>query len=109
MSGHWTSSTRRTRLPTNWPQLRTAVRTRAGERCEHRNPDGSRCPNPGTDCDHINPGDNHDLANLQWLCAQHHRAKSSAEGNAAMRMAAAKRAALKTRPTEPHPGRLGQN
>jgi 5-methylcytosine-specific restriction protein A len=60
-----------------------------------------QCDGIGTDADHIQPGDNHHLDNLQWLSEPCHRAKTAAE--AAARNQARTRARL--RPTEQHPGR----
>jgi len=77
----WQGSNRRSRLPKNWAQLRENTRLRAGDRCEATLTDGERCPDQGTDCDHIEAGDNHALSNLQWLCTWHHRKKTAAEGN----------------------------
>lgn len=106
MSGHWLNSQRRERLPADWPQLRAAVRSRAQGKCEwHRvaariawpTPADRPCRMYGTQCDHIQRGDDHSLANLAWLCGAHHAAKSAWEGGTA-------RWAGRTRPTEPHPG-----
>jgi 5-methylcytosine-specific restriction protein A len=58
------------------------VRERAGGRCEVVE-DGARCARAGGECDHIVAGDDHSLANLQWICVPHHRVKSSREGAAA--------------------------
>jgi 5-methylcytosine-specific restriction enzyme A len=96
MPGQWEHSTRKARLPADWPTLRQLVKRRAKGICEHTTADGVRCKTYGTDCDHITAGDDHRLVNLQWLCAYHHRAKSSAEGNAAR--------PRERRPTEQHPG-----
>ena len=98
----WTTSTRSQRLPPNWPAIRQRVKTRAQGRCEAaiHEPD---CDGTGTDCDHITPGDNHNLSNLQWLSRPCHKAKTARE-NAAAR--ATMQAALK-HPTERHPGTLG--
>lgn len=93
----WEGSNRRAELPPNWDELRAATRDRAGGRCQAVD-DGIRCPLPGTDCDHIKPGSDHCLANLQWLCATHHARKSAREGALA-------RIPLR-RPAEPHPGIL---
>lgn len=62
--------------------------------------DGSRCGDRGTDVDHIIPGDDHDLGNLQLLCRWHHKQKTAREGNQARDAAYAK---LK-RPELKHPG-----
>jgi 5-methylcytosine-specific restriction enzyme A len=100
MSG-WTNSTRRHRLPPNWPQLRQATATRAGGQCQATTETGQRCPHPGTDCDHIQHGDNHHPDNLQWLCTTHHRAKTAAEA------LAARNQHPRRRPPSPHPGLEG--
>ena len=94
----WDTSDRAERLPDNWQALRTIVLSRAAGRCEARQRNGQRCRDRATDVDHIDPGDNHQLDNLQALCAWHHARKSSAEGNAARRRHTNKR------PPEPHPG-----
>ncbi len=75
----WQGSTRRDRLPGNWRQLRRLVQQRAGGRCENVI-DGQRCQSTGSHCDHIDPGDNHSVANLQWLCPPCHLSKSGREG-----------------------------
>lgn len=104
MSGGWAGSDRRDRLPDDWPQRVAETRARAGGQCEWkmsgRNGGRFRCTAPGTDCDHINPGDDHSAENRQWLCGRHHKSKTAAEGNTA-------KAAIKakgTRPPEQHPG-----
>jgi 5-methylcytosine-specific restriction protein A len=104
----WETSDRRSRLPDNWPALvrTTAARARRTSKigiaqCEARLPrSGKRCPRPGTDCDHKVAGDDHSLANLQWLCGHHHDQKTAQEarqGRAAQRKS-------KYRPSEDHPG-----
>lgn len=65
-------------LPPDWNTRRAATRTRAGGACETPG-----CPNTGTDCDHINDPDNHDLTNLQWLCRVCHTVKTQAQAKAA--------------------------
>jgi 5-methylcytosine-specific restriction protein A len=101
----WKSSDRRSRLPRDWSRIRARVFRRDGGQCVIPLEDGTRCPNAATDCDHIIPGDNHSLDNLQSLCASHHATKSAREGNAAMR---AKMRANKNRfkREERHPGLL---
>lgn len=91
----WRNSTRRSRLPANWPELREAVLARNPRRVCHL------CGRPGGDTvDHIIPGDDHRLVNLDWVHDDKpphcHRAKSAREGAAA-------RPRL-FRPPEPHPG-----
>lgn len=95
MSGAWIGSTRSSRLPEDWPERRFRVRLRAGGRCEAVTA-GVRCPELGAECDHVIRGDDHSLSNLQWLCHEHHLAKSSAEGNAVPRVS-------RFRPAEKHP------
>lgn len=110
----WAGSTRRARLPADWPAIRAAVRDRAGGRCEwprvlaalpdlaawwhRRNPTEVTAPHPGGQADHVHRGDDHAKANLAWLCAAHHQAKSSWEGGTAGERQA--------RPREKHPGLL---
>jgi 5-methylcytosine-specific restriction endonuclease McrA len=101
-SGRWANSTRRSRLPTDWPRRRAHVLQRDGHRCTWHHA-GHRCPHPATDVDHIKPGDDHRLANLQSLCADHHRQKTQAEAQAARRA----KASRARRPPEPHPGIRG--
>lgn len=84
MSG-WRNSDRRSRLPKDWDARRLEVKRRAGGRCQQELPSGARCPRAGAECDHIEPGDNHDLSNLQWLCKAHHDAKTRREAAAAYR------------------------
>lgn len=94
----WHTSDRVTRLPNDWRKRRAAVRRRAGGRCEALDGNGSRCTARGTECDHVRRGDNHNLDNLQWLCATCHARKTRAETTEA-------RATLnRRRPPEPHPG-----
>lgn len=69
---------------------------------------GDRCPELATDCDHITPGDNHDVANLQALCGYHHSVKSGREGRAgsdADRQPGGRWSRFRERPT--HPGYAG--
>ena len=101
MSGQWKGSTRRSRLPPNWPELRAAAFKRDGWRCTVVEA-GRRCVVLATDCDHVVPNDDHSLLNLTSLCSGHHANKSSREGNAAK---AARKAAI-LRPREQHPGML---
>jgi 5-methylcytosine-specific restriction protein A len=91
----WEHSTRRRRLPPDWPKRREQTKKRAGGQCEHMQ-HGVRCVLPGNECDHIVAGDNHSLENLQWLCAPHHREKTQREARAAQ--------VSEKRPRERHPG-----
>lgn len=97
----WASSDRASRLPADWQARRRAVAARAGGRCQAIMSDGSRCRWPGTECDHIARGDNHDLSNLQWLCHWHHAQKTRREAVQARRD---KQAAAERRRMESHPG-----
>lgn len=97
----WVGSDRKSRLPTNWTTLRNVVINRAQGVCEARMKNGTRCTDKGTDVDHIDRGDNHQLTNLQLLCRWHHNKKSSREGNdARVRL-------TERRPSEKHPGIVG--
>ncbi|GAA4123297.1 hypothetical protein GCM10022215_29860 [Nocardioides fonticola] len=102
----WSSSDRRSRLPSDWPKRVAATRRRAGGRCEGISLAGEprwhveHCPGPGSDCDHDQRGDDHRLGNLRWLSAECHARKTQHEAQAA---AAARRAALRL-PREDHPG-----
>lgn len=107
MSGGWRDSTRRDRLPANWAALRKAALARDGGQCTEILPSGVRCPAAATDVDHKQAmTDDHSLDALQSLCGPHHRAKSAAEGGRSSGAQATRRAALKRRPPEAHPGLL---
>ena len=99
----WTTSRRRDELPSNWQQLRRQTFTRCGGICEHREPDGQRCTNRATDCDHIKRGNDHSLDNLQGLCSEHHKAKTQREAKQSQR---ARYIEARKRPQEDHPGIL---
>jgi hypothetical protein len=93
-------STRRKRLPKNWPTIRANVLRRCRRRCEHIDDEtGERCTALATEVDHREAGDDHSYANLQGLCSWHHARKTSAEGHRAQGPKAKLR-----RPSEPHPG-----
>lgn len=92
----WSSSDRRSRLPHDWPKLRAQVKRRARGRCEAA-VHVAECDRIGTDCDHITQGDDHSLANLQWLSRPCHDAKTRADNGIARRL---------TLPSEQHPGAL---
>lgn len=98
----WLNSSRRARLPDNWPELRTKVKARAKGKCEatHHDP---RCDLTGTDCDHIVTGDDHSLENLQLLSVECHKRKTAEENAALNRL----NSQLRRRPQEDHPGRIG--
>lgn len=102
----WKGSDRRSRLPDDWSDRRLRVFDRDGHRCTYRFPNGGRCPErENLECDHVAPGDNHDLSNLTTLCKRHHQMKSSREGAAGLK---AKRKAIEDRfgRKETHPGLL---
>lgn len=101
---NWGSSDRKSRLPDDWEQIRKVVLTRCGNRCQQTLPSGARCYQPATDVDHIRRGDElgENYSNLQGLCGEHHREKSTREGN---ERKAELRALLK-RPEEQNPGRI---
>ena len=93
----WSTSTRRHRLPPNWPTLRTQAQARAGDQCQATT-HHPHCNGVGTDADHITPGDNHTLDNLAWLSTECHKAKTAAE------TAARNQARSRKRHEEQHPG-----
>lgn len=97
----WENSSRRRRLPGDWPTRRAKVLQRDGYRCKV-SVNGKRCNRPANEVDHIRRGDNHALSNLRAICNEHHRAKSSQEGNEAKRL---KRERY-LRPAELHPAEL---
>ncbi|GAA1431376.1 HNH endonuclease signature motif containing protein [Microlunatus lacustris] len=102
MPGQWQGSTRRARLPADWPAIRERVLRRDGRRCQHRDHEGAPvCGELATDVDHVQRGDDHSIGNLRSLCRRHHAIKSSREGNAARRA----RYARNDEP-EAHPGLL---
>lgn len=100
MSESWIGSRRREELPPNWKRIRERVIDRDHGLCQWRMSDGSICAEDGTDVDHIRPGSDHRMRNLQLLCEWHHLRKTSREANAA-------RVPYSTRhPAEAHPGLL---
>lgn len=101
----WQNSSRRDRLPSNWPQIRKRILRRDGKVCQWRLEDGGKCLAPATDVDHIRAGDDHSDGNLRSLCYDHHKFKSSQEGAQAL---AKKRRQISKRfvRSEDHPGLL---
>lgn len=96
------TSDRAQRLPSNWQALRLRVLRRDRYSCQARmQSTGSRCGERANQVDHIVPGDDHSLDNLQALCEWHHSRKSSAEGAAARRPRPSRYL-----PRESHPGLL---
>jgi 5-methylcytosine-specific restriction endonuclease McrA len=96
----WETSDRRLRLPPNWNALVKQVKERDGGRCTWKLPSGARCPRVGTDVDHRNNDDNHDLRNLQLLCRHHHDKKTQREAWSGRQKAKKGR----VRREEKHPG-----
>lgn len=69
----WEGSTRRKRLPPGWDKTRLRIL--------ERDPICSIChDNLSTVCDHKMPGDDHSEENLQGICSDCDRRKSSREG-----------------------------
>lgn len=99
MPNAWRGSTRKGRLPVDWPRLRQATLAACGFRCQWIE-DGRRCPFPATDVDHIVTGDWHALENLQGLCGEHHLVKTGREARAKQ----LKIKALAKLPEEKQPG-----
>lgn len=95
----WEGSTRRQRLPKDWARIRRRIIRRDAGVCTWRYSDGRQCELPGTDVDHITPGDDHRDENLRLLCTWHHARKSSSEGGTA----AATTRVRTARPTSTHP------
>ena len=89
----WERSTRHDRLPDNWGELRASCRHNAQGRCQAlvHDPD---CTGVGVECDHINQGDDHSLANLQWLSTPCHARKTRLDNEAGKKL---------TLPAERHP------
>ena len=96
----WQSSDRSSHLPDDWQLRRAFVAQRAGGQCEGVMGDGTRCVEPGRECDHIERGDDHDVSNLQWLCSWHHKRKTQREAAAALAAERARNAPRKRK----HPG-----
>lgn len=105
-NGQWRGSTRRDRLPADWPQLCKLARELYGDwcyQCRHEK---------AADTDHVERGDDHRVQNLRPICGlacpqcrdEHrtpcHTVKSSREGGQAAQAAKPKRA----RAPEAHPG-----
>lgn len=93
----WRTSTRRSRLPANWPAIRQAVLLRDHSTCHV-------CGQADADeVDHIESGDDHTPANLAAIHSDPcHRNKSSAEGHRARGQGP-----TRERPPEQHPGTIG--
>lgn len=88
----WSSSTRRQRLPKDWPAITKRIKKRDGYRCV-------QCQSTEQlEVDHIVAGDNHHDTNLQTLCHPCHQTKTNLEA-----LAARTRYPRKREP-ERHPG-----
>src|SRR5690625_3078784 len=74
----WNGSQRRSQLPSDWSTIRKRIKTRANGQCEQLI-DGTRCPNPGTDCHHVGEPDDHRDESLQWLCRDCHNVETAKE------------------------------
>ena len=74
----WNTSHRHDRLPPDWQRIRTEVKARANGKCQAKH-HAKGCNGIGTDCDHIIPGDDNSLDNLQWLSSACHKAKTARE------------------------------
>lgn len=97
----WSTSDRASRLPANWAAIRQAVQDRAGGMCQAKH-HVRDCDGIGTDADHIVQGDDHSMGNLQWLSGPCHKAKTAEETAQRNR----KRASMRKRPSEQHPGAI---
>ena len=98
MSGRWADSSRRARLPPDWPKRVALTKARAGGRCE-ADTHAPGCNGIGAECDHHERGDDHSLGNLRWLSQPCHTAKTQREAAAGRR---ARRAQARRAP-RPHP------
>jgi 5-methylcytosine-specific restriction enzyme A len=88
-------------MPPDWAKRKAATMRRAGNQCQAID-NGTRCPLPATDVDHIVPlaeGGTHALSNLAALCHPHHAIKSETE-----RLRGIARQPRERRPAERHPG-----
>jgi 5-methylcytosine-specific restriction protein A len=68
---------------------------------QHHDP---RCNGIGTECDHITPGDDHSMGNLQWLNGWCHKAKTQRES-----LASRGHGTARQRPNEDHPGLISRS
>lgn len=101
----WQGSTRRHRLPPDWPKIRKRILRRDGHVCQTRDDRYRICGRPATEVDHKRPGDDHSDGNLEAICEWHHARKSSREGNAA-KAKNRREIASRFRTSENHPGIL---
>jgi hypothetical protein len=75
--------------------IRPAVIARDSGRCRWIE-NNARCPERGTDVDHIDDPLDHSMKNLRLLCSAHHARRTSRQGHAAKK-------AKKDRNVEQHP------
>ena len=103
--GYRPGSWRSAELPPGWSRIREAVFARDGYRCQAILPDGGQCESPGPfECDHLGDPADHSLQALQTLCQSHHRRKTAADANAAMRSRRKEIDGRLRKPVERHPG-----
>lgn len=93
----WSSSDRRSRLPSDWSVVRSRVLRRDGFVCQLQL---VGCASVATEVDHIVRGDNHAEENLRAVCSRCHRIKTTSEAQEARRT----KRALRFRPQPRHPG-----
>jgi 5-methylcytosine-specific restriction enzyme A len=72
----WAGSTRRSRLPADWPKIVAFILERDGRRCYI-------CGRHAGRVDHIVAGDDHSYINLAAICSDCDKRKSGAEGGRA--------------------------
>lgn len=98
-------------MPVGWAKLRAKILKRDNNRCTwiigeadggswRQWADTRRCPETGTDVDHIGAHDNHQPDNLRALCGPHHRHRTGVQANEAKRA----RGNTRTRAPQRHPG-----
>lgn len=91
------SSYRSQPLPKGWDKLRARILRRDGGACQLGHPG---CTGTATEVDHVTPaarGGNDDPSNLQSVCTNCHRIKTTAENPMTQ---------SRNRPKPPHPGDL---
>lgn len=92
----WSSSDRRSRLPSNWFSSARPHILRRDPMCKLQY---QGCLGVSTEVDHVKRGDDHSPQNLQGVCKRCHATKSAREGNAAQLT----RRQRRLRPPERHP------
>ena len=100
-SGGWSSSSRRSTLPPDWPRVRNSVLKRDGRRCQIKGP---LCIGVATEVDHTGDPEDHRREVLRAACKPCHAARSAQQGGSASATARRDRVAAKRRPAERHPG-----